>query len=140
MKRWPHLAGSLVVSVFMASCAWMCSDAEEHVAQSPDGRYTARLLLRNCHATVPYATVLRVTDSRAVILANREWVVAACEGPFRLAWVGPSRLQVEYPERAAWADERLRMTRQAWGDLEIEVKPAPWPKAPLPGRDGGGQE
>jgi hypothetical protein len=137
MNRWPRLAGSLVVSVLMASCEWMCSDAEEHVARSPDGRYVARLLLRNCHATVPYATVLRVTDSRAFILANREWVVAACEGPFRLAWVGRSRLQVEYPERAAWAEERLRMTRQAWGDLEIEVRPVVWPKPPLSG--GGGR-
>jgi hypothetical protein len=125
IRRSTAIVSMLLVFQAAVSCDWMCSYEPMDELASPDGRYVARVMWRNCHATVPYSTVLRLHDRRAHIFDTKDVRVAGCGTALRLRWRAASVLEVEYP-RACGYDDRCMCAPEdsSWGAMAYHIRPS----------------
>ena len=74
-----------------------CGEDTHGPAVSPDGRYEAAVIERNCGATTDYVTLLRMTDRRAWIVKSQDVMQVNTSWPLVVSWSGPRALTIEYP-------------------------------------------
>jgi hypothetical protein len=99
----------------------LCGEEIVTEKASPDGRYVAALMSRNCGATTPYVVHinLRSADSRfranffdGTIKGGEIWGSSNYSGE-RFCWSDSKRIEIGYP-----ADNGARMQR-TWRDVTI---------------------
>jgi hypothetical protein len=99
----------------------LCGEELVMEKPSPDGRYVAALMNRNCGATTPYAAHinLRLANSQfhakffdGTITEGEVWVSSKYSGT-RFCWSSPNRLEIGYlasdfsPTPRSWHDVML---------------------------------
>jgi hypothetical protein len=112
-----------IMMAALSGCGWMCSFVIEQEVPSPDGRYVARELVRNCHATVPYSTVLRLEDQHATVFRQTDVDIGGCGQPLRLSWITATELLVEYPPEGSKEHCRFVPMNDRWRSVTYRVRP-----------------
>jgi hypothetical protein len=84
-------------------------------SSSPDGRYTARAVLRNCGATTDYSRLVTLADRRGGTGTSLDTVyIIRGEGPVAFEWVSRDRLKV------GASTAKIYVASEAWRDVHIE--------------------
>jgi hypothetical protein len=113
-------AGSVAAVFACSGCKaaqrLLCGEDESLAeSSSPDGRYTARAVLRNCGATTDYSRLVTLADRRGGTGATLDSVyIIRGEGPVSLEWVSRDRLKV------GASTEKIYAASEAWRDVHIE--------------------
>lgn len=89
---------------------------------SPDGRYEAAIIERNCGATTDYVTLLRLTDRHAWLVKSQDVMQVSTSWPLAVSWSGPRALIVEYPARRPPPLDKTHGPPDHWEDVAITLK------------------
>jgi len=105
----PVVMLALLVPALQGCSSFFCGDEVTGRAISPDGKWLAAVLVRNCGATTDFVTHVTIVeakdepdDSGDVLVAEAGGAPQAPKGgpEIRLRWLGPDRLLVGYDARA----------------------------------------
>jgi hypothetical protein len=96
-KLRPAFRWLVTASLSMVALAGCCSDETDVEAGSPDGRFLARSVVRNCGATAGFVTVIEVEDQQALVLDTHHIVTLDGHGGVGLRWTSPAELRVDLP-------------------------------------------
>jgi hypothetical protein len=105
----PVVMLALLVPALQACSSFFCGDEMTGRAVSPDGKWLAAVLVRNCGATTDFVTHVIIVeagdkpdDSGDVFVAQAGAAPQAPKGgpEIRIRWLGPDRLLVGYDSRA----------------------------------------
>lgn len=101
----------------MAGCYGLvvgeCEDTSRLESVSPDGRYAATVIERDCGATTDYSTLVNLRASSKPLDPSPESVIVTMSGKqsFALTWEGGSQQLTitlprgtTYTQRASWRD------------------------------------
>jgi len=118
--RSAFLGPLLVACGSLAACA--CDDEVLSELRSPDGKYVASVMERNCGATTDYVSHVTVRPSDSMMRQGDDVLVVEYRQDIRLAWEGVDHLVVEF--RSCPGDmQPLKIVSETrrWGDrVEIE--------------------
>lgn len=100
----------------------LCNEDVVFEQTSPDGRYVAATMIRNCGATTQYVSHINVREAREKFrrgffdgtVKDGEIITVATARVMRFCWLPPKRLNIAYLE-----PERRLAKRVEWRDLEI---------------------
>ena len=105
--------------VAVAGCySWLVGDCADNVKSqsvSPDGRYIARLVERDCGATTDYSTVVDLRLSSESLDSHQDNWILTMPGrhSITLTWQGNTELMIMLPQ------SRTVVQKTAWGDVEV---------------------
>jgi len=132
LGSWPRAIISFAVLCILASAIMMvtvlhfsplCSEEMRDQEPSPDGRYVAASMVRNCGATTSYVTHfnLRTVESSfspdffdGVISDGEVATIGDYDGAVLFCWVSPRQINIEYPTPTS----PLR-TKHAWNEVTV---------------------
>jgi hypothetical protein len=114
---------TLVVAVILVLLHYSPLCGEEVIMEktSPDGRYVAALMRRNCGATTPYVAHINLRRATTQLQPNfffgtikggEIWGSSKYSGD-RFCWSGPRRLEIGYPPEDSLSHH------EAWLDVTI---------------------
>ncbi len=89
---------------------------------SPDGRYVAALMIRNCGATTDYVSPVNVRPSSSAFqrgffdgtIKDGEILTLAGDKRVPYCWLAAKRLNLGYPET-----RQSSQNRDAWRDVDV---------------------
>jgi hypothetical protein len=115
-RRAALLAAAAVASV---AC---CGERYDRRAISPDKRYEAAVVERNCGATTDFVSFVRIEDRRALLVRNQD--VMRIDGSvwLTLVWSAPRHLIIEYPPGRAPDASRTYGPPARWEDVTITIR------------------
>jgi hypothetical protein len=128
------LVAALLVGIGGAGCLFafeigefiLCSKREGPEIRSPDGRYAAQAIERNCGATEPFRVRVIVKDKEARRLIpywfREEVVFEAATGLaiVDISWRDQNQLVVAYDESTT---DRITEKQRSWKGVTIEYQP-----------------
>jgi len=108
------LASCIVAGIVLGSC---CANEVHSESVSPDGRYIASVIERNCGATTDYVTAVQIRGARSAF-SGRTWDDVFRVGgvaTVRLSWDGSNHLLVARPHRPS----QTFAASSTWDDIRI---------------------
>jgi hypothetical protein len=106
MTAW-HTAAVISLALPLLAC---CGEDTQGPAVSPDGRYEAAIIERNCGATTDYVTLLRLTDRHAWLVKSQDVMQVSTSWPLVVAASNLEKHGVDFHEAGTVFDDPLSTT------------------------------
>ena len=114
--KWASLCGLTLSALLLTGC--LCKDTEEGLVASPNGRYVARLYVRDCGATTsPYThVVLRSSGAHLLGPNDNDFVFTVKYDPvIKIQWKDDSHLAISYSSDP----HNVLLAKERWEGIEI---------------------
>jgi hypothetical protein len=108
----------LAAAAAIAAC---CGEDYDGRVISPDERYEAFVVERDCGATTGYVTYVRLKDRKALLVRHQDIMMIDGSASLRLKWAGPRHLIIEYPPGRPPDPRRTHGPPARWEDVDITL-------------------
>lgn len=119
MKSLKLITFALVLCSFQCGCSSLfpCEDRIESESRSPNQKYLATLLVRNCGATTDFSTIVKLDAESWIPIGNKNNVFVVNGDPdVRIEWQDDTTLKITCA--TCQADQTFK-NEGAWRDVKI---------------------